>query len=39
VKYQKRIVGICGEHHSCVAEDDENNVIEQDDMQVKIDGG
>jgi hypothetical protein len=39
VKYQKRIAGICGKHHSCVAEDDKNNVIEQDDIQVKIDGG
>jgi uncharacterized protein YifE (UPF0438 family) len=42
MKYQKRInrpklVSICGNHNTSVADDDESNVIEQGDIEVEID--
>ena len=42
VKYQKRInrpklVSICGNHNSSVADEGESNVIEQGDIEVEID--
>jgi len=42
VKYQKRInrpklMSMCGNHNSSVADDDDRSVIEQGDLEVEID--